>query len=294
MSTWHAVARGALDLLLPAACVVCRRPHRPDGDGIVCQTCLARLVPLALPQCERCGHPRLSLAVPLPPARPIPVHTALAPDARAAVSGPVAALPSEVPLAPCQWCARLDPAIRAVRSVARMDTGTGADLVHALKYQGWTATSTAMGRRMARLSWPQDVLEERVAVVPLPLSSERLRTRGYNQAELLANAVAPRWRLPVWRNVLVRTRRTQSQVRLTPSERASNVSQAFAVPIGAQARVRGQHVVLVDDVVTTAATLNAAVQALLDGGARIISCVTFGRAPDPGDRATPDSDFTRN
>jgi len=82
-------------------------------------------------------------------------------------------------------------------------------------------------------------------------------------------------------------------VRLTPSERAGNVSGAFAVPESRRAQLRGQHVVLVDDVVTTAATLNAAAQALLEGGARIISCVTFGRAPDPGDRAIPDSDFTR-
>jgi ComF family protein len=175
-----------------------------------------------------------------------------------------------------------------------MDTGTGGDLVHALKYQGWSRVALPMGRRMARLDWPQDVREERAALIPIPLAVERLRERGYNQASLLAEALGPLWRVPVWPDALVRTRHTQSQVRLTPSERASNVSQAFAVPVNWQARLRGQHVVLVDDVITTAATVNAAVQALLDGGARIISCVTFGRAPDPGDRAAPDSDFTRN
>ncbi|MFN8717223.1 MAG: ComF family protein [Gemmatimonas sp.] len=185
------------------------------------------------------------------------------------------------------------PAIRTVRSVARMDTGTGAQLVHALKYQGWQAAAVPMARRMAQLQWPTDVHEERAAVVPLPLSPERLRERGYNQAECLARALAPAWRVPVWGDALRRIRTTHSQVRLTPSERAGNVSRAFAVPESRRAQLRGQHVVLVDDVVTTAATLNAAAQALLEGGARIISCVTFGRAPDPGDRAIPDSDFTR-
>jgi predicted amidophosphoribosyltransferase len=97
----------------------------------------------------------------------------------------------------------------------------------------------------------------------------------------------------VWADVLERTRVTRSQVRLTPWERAGNVSRAFAVPESRRTQLRGRHLVLVDDVVTTAATLNAAAQALLDGGARIISCVTFGRAPDPGDRAAPDSDFIR-
>jgi ComF family protein len=175
-----------------------------------------------------------------------------------------------------------------------MDTGTGADLVHALKYRGWSRAALPMGRRMARLHWPADVVEERVALVPLPLGSGRLRERGYNQAELLALATSDAWQLPVWADALVRTRETRSQVRLTPSDRASNVSQAFAVPKHRRASIRGQHVVLVDDVITTAATVNAAVQALLEGGARIISCVTFGRAPDPGDRAAPDSDSTRN
>jgi ComF family protein len=175
-----------------------------------------------------------------------------------------------------------------------MDSGTGGDLVHALKYQGWTRAAVPMARRMARLEWPQDVREERAAIIPIPLSAARERERGYNQAALLAGRLAPFWRVPVWSDVLVRVRETSSQVRLTPSERASNVSQAFVVPVQFQERLRGQHVVLVDDVITTAATVNAAVQALMRGGVRIISCATFGRAPDPGDRTAPDSDFTRN
>jgi ComF family protein len=175
-----------------------------------------------------------------------------------------------------------------------MDDGSGGELVHALKYQGWHVVAAPMARRMARLAWPQDVLEERVAVVPMPLSAQRLRERGYNQAEMLARALGPHWRVPLWRDVLVRARHTQSQVRLTPSQRTSNVSGAFAVPESRRAMLRGQHVVLVDDVITTAATLNAAARALLDGGARIISCVTFGRAPDTGDRAVPDDDSLRN
>lgn len=275
---WGELARGALDLLLPQACALCRRPHDAGDDGIVCPACLGRLAPLAWPQCDRCGQARLTATVPLPAARGA--------DGRDA-------LPSAADLPPCRWCDRLMPAIRAVRSVARMDTGTGSQLVHALKYQGWQAAAVPMARRMARLSWPADVRDERAALVPLPLSRERLRERGYNQAECLARALAPAWQVPVWEEVLERTRVTRSQVRLTPSERAGNVSRAFAVPESRRAQLRGRHLVLVDDVVTTAATLNAAAQALLDGGARIISCVTFGRAPDPGDRAAPDSDFIR-
>ena len=175
-----------------------------------------------------------------------------------------------------------------------MDRGCGGELVHALKYQGWTRVAVAMGRRMARLDWPLDVREERAAIVPIPLGRGRLRERGYNQAALLAHAVSPSWNVPVLDDAIVRVRETRSQVRLTPSDRSGNVSQAFVVPKERRAALRGQHVVLVDDVITTAATVNAAVDALLDGGARIISCVTFGRAPDPGDRTAQNSDFTRN
>jgi predicted amidophosphoribosyltransferase len=65
---------------------------------------------------------------------------------------------------------------------------------------------------------------------------------------------------------------------------------AFTVAILAGTRLHGAHALLVDDVITTAATLNAAARALTEGGARIISYITFGRAPDPGDRAASDID----
>ena len=145
-----------------------------------------------------------------------------------------------------------------------------------------------MANWMARLTWPVDVVEERVALIPVPVSADRLRERGYNQAARLADALGARWGLPVWDRAVLRTRQQASQVRLTPSERAANVSGAFAVPETWRAALRGQHVVVVDDVVTTAATLNAVAEALVAGGARIISGVTFGRAPDPGTRPLSD------
>lgn len=174
-----------------------------------------------------------------------------------------------------------------------MDVGTGAALVHALKYDGWSRLAIPMARRMSQLDFPDDVVRERTALVPVPLSPARVRERGYNQAERLASALSVHWRIPVWTDVVRRTRDTKSQVRLTPSERTGNVLHAFADTPETKARLRGAHVVLVDDVITTAATLNAAAEALTSSGARIISFITFGRAPDPGDRADnsfPDQD----
>ncbi|HEU4995235.1 MAG TPA: double zinc ribbon domain-containing protein [Gemmatimonadaceae bacterium] len=236
----------ALDFLLPATCAACERVMDQGEDGLVCGRCWARLAPLGAPQCERCGHPRLR--------------------------------PS------CAWCALLPPYVRAVRSVCWMHRGTGSSIVHALKYGGWHGVADGMARRLARLAWPLDVDEERTAVIPVPLARSRLRERGYNQSECLGAGLAPRWHVPLRCDVLERARATQTQTRLTPEERLANVSGAFRVGASARRAVRNAHLILVDDVVTTAATLNACAAALIAGGARIVSYVTFGRAPSAGDR----------
>jgi ComF family protein len=234
-----------VELALPRVCLACEQ--LTSSAGLVCQTCWSRLPAMPHPRCDRCGHPTGGRR--------------------------------------CRWCDLLPPYVRAVRSVCweKADT-TAQAIVHALKYGGWPAIATEIGARMARLDWPDDVKRERTALVPVPLGGVRLRERGYNQSELLATAVATRWQVPVWTDVLTRARETSSQTRLTPDERLGNVSGAFRAGVSARIKLRGAHVVLVDDVVTTASTLNACAAALFDGGARVLSYVTFARAPAAGDR----------
>jgi ComF family protein len=239
-------ARALRELLLPVVCCACGRALDDGEPGIVCGRCLARLVPLPGPRCARCGHPSL---------RPV-----------------------------CQWCELLPPYVRAARSACWVHRGAGLAVVHALKYGGWRNAAPAMAARMARLDWPPDVVAERAALLPVPLASARQRERGYNQSEELAHALASWWQLPVWPHALERARVTRTQTRLTPEQRLMNVSDAFRVPETARGALRRSHVVLVDDVVTTAATLNACAAALHAAGARVISYVTFGRAPAVGDR----------
>lgn len=168
-----------------------------------------------------------------------------------------------------------------------MGAGTGEDIVYALKYDGWTRVAEAMACHMARVSWVADVVEERTAIIPVALSRARLRERGFNQSSLIAASLAPLWDIPVWERSLVRTAGARSQTELTPGERLSNVAGAFAVPRSAQKSLRGAHVILVDDVVTTGATLRACSSALFAAGTRTISYMTFGRAPSSGDRLIP-------
>jgi ComF family protein len=236
-----------LDLLLPPTCAVCRSAMQGEPE-LVCGRCWLEARELPRPRCARCGHPWAG-------GRP----------------------------APCRWCEQLPPFVRAVRSAYAIPGGTAGSIVHALKYHGWVAVAPAMARRMSALRFPDDVERERAALVPVPLSPSRLRHRGYNQSLELARALGERWRIPVRPELLVRSRATESQTRLTPGERRRNVAGAFRAT-AERTSLRGLHLVLVDDVLTTGATLNACAAALYDGGARILSFVTFGRAPALGDR----------
>jgi ComF family protein len=164
-----------------------------------------------------------------------------------------------------------------------MPVEPAASIVHALKYEGWPAIAGDLAERMSRLTWPSDVIEERKALIPIPLASARKRQRGYNQSALIAHELGRRWRLSVWDDAVRRTRATESQTRLTPEERRANVAGSFSVG-GDLRRIADAHLVIVDDVVTTAATLNSCAKVLYDAGARIISYVTFGRAHASGDR----------
>ena len=238
--------RALADLFLPISCVACERLVPSVESGIVCGHCWSRVRELPYPRCDRCGH---MLAA-----------------------------------GDCQWCDYLPPYVRAARSFCWVTPGTGGKFIHALKYSGWSGVADAMAERLARMTWPADVVEERTALIPVPLAASRNRERGYNQSALIASGLSRRWAIPVWPEVLWRTRATRTQTELTPGERLSNVAGAFRVRDSARESLRGAHVVVVDDVVTTGATLGACASALFEAGSRIISYVTFGRAVAAGDR----------
>jgi ComF family protein len=240
------IADQLVEVLLPRVCIVCADQMLVTA-GRICVGCWARLPRLPFPRCERCGHPTRGLD--------------------------------------CRWCDLLPPYVRAARSLCwELPDTTAQSVVHGLKYGGWPAIAGEMAQHISRIDWPADVRRERAAIVPVPLAPTRLRERGFNQSELLAIALAPLWSVPVWSGVIERVRHTPSQTRLSPLDRVRNVSGAFRASGPSRAILRGAHVVLIDDVVTTASTLNACAAALYDGGARILSYVSFARAPASGDR----------
>ncbi len=173
------------------------------------------------------------------------------------------------PDALCGACQARPPAFDSL-AAGGLFGGPLADAVHALKYQGRPALARPLGGWLAsRLAVPPGAM-----VISVPLARKRRRERGYDQASLLADAFARAAGTRRLRRALARIRDTPPQVGRDREARARNVAGAF-VAAGA---VAGRDIVLVDDVVTTGATVDAAARALKDAGARSIAVVALARA----------------
>ncbi|MEE8279313.1 MAG: phosphoribosyltransferase family protein, partial [Alphaproteobacteria bacterium] len=134
-------------------------------------------------------------------------------------------------------------------------------------------------RWMARAG--AELLEDADLIVPVPLHRLRLLSRRYNQAALLAHGIAKASGLAVVPDLLVRTRRTPSQGRLSPARRRRNVGGAFAVKGSRAGLLKGKRVLLIDDVLTTGATVSACTRALRRAGAKAADVLTLARVVRP-------------
>jgi ComF family protein len=147
-----------------------------------------------------------------------------------------------------------------------------------LKYGGRIAIAETMARQMVRLI-PADA----DLLVPVPLHRWRIWTRGFNQAALIAQALARLAGVPEDRTILVRTRRTAPLRGLGRRQRARTVSGVFAATADARQRVQGRAVVLVDDVYTSGATADACTRVLLRAGAASVTILCWARVLSAGD-----------
>jgi ComF family protein len=172
--------------------------------------------------------------------------------------GMVASIPNG--LVQLEWCATYSGPIRSA--------------LHALKYEGDRRLAQPLGLALAerwrRAGVGGDVL------VPVPVHADRLRARGFNQAELLAKAAGRALGVPV-SSCLTRPHTTQAQHRLNRARRSENVGHAFALTEGREQVVRGRWVIIVDDIVTTGATLSGCAQALAAAGATAVCGLAVAR-----------------
>jgi ComF family protein len=152
-------------------------------------------------------------------------------------------------------------------------------LVHALKYGDRLDLAPMMGRWLCHAGG--ELLAEADALVPVPLHWRRRWARRFNQSAMLAAAVSAASGVPIAGGALKRVKFTAQQVGLSRAARATNVQGAFRVPPEGKAAVAGRRLVLVDDVLTSGATVEGCAKALLRAGARNVDVLVFARVADP-------------
>lgn len=173
----------------------------------------------------------------------------------------------------CPACRRYSVRVDGIRSVLLFE-GAVRTAIHRLKYRNGRMLAGPFGQLMAA-GWDRLGIEVDV-IVPVPLHPQRLRQRGYNQAALLARELARHTGLPSHEGALSRVRHTASQMALDAAARRDNVRGAFRCTDG---QLRGRRVLLIDDVCTTGATLDACADALRAAGAIAVWGFTLARAP---------------
>jgi ComF family protein len=238
----RAIMRFTRDAALPPLCLSCRELVGSDG---LCPTCWSKLSFITRPYCERLGIPFVY--------DPGPGILSMQ-----AIADP--------------------PAYRRARAAVRYDD-VARTLVHAFKYGDRLDLGPTLGRWMAAAG--RELTAEADALIPVPLHWRRLWARRFNQSALLAKIIGTASGVPVVTGALKRVKATRQQVGLTASERARNVQGAFRVPPSARADIVGRRVLLVDDVLTSGATLDACARVLLRAGAADVDVLVFARVVDP-------------
>ncbi len=237
---------GAADFLLPPVCLGCHKPL--GGHDALCARCWRSIEFIRAPLCDRLG-------IPLPYATGGTIVSA------AALADP--------------------PHYDRARAAAHF-TGVVRDLVHKFKYADQHDSRRLLGRWLSTAG--HELLDDADLLAPVPLHRIRLFTRRFNQAAILAHEVSRLRNLACDPDVLVRVKRTPQQVGLTRDQRQRNMSAAFKVPTSALERIQGRNVVLIDDVITTGATIDACAAALKAAGARRVDVLAV--AIVTGDRVS--------
>lgn len=242
----------ALDLVLPHLCMACREPV--DGPGRLCAACWSAVDFIVDPMCDSCG---------------LPFDYAIGPGAV------------------CGACARAAPAFDRARAAMRYGD-VARRLVAGFKYADRLHLAPALAQWLARAAAPLlDGAGSPGLIVPTPLHRRRLVARRFNQSAMLAQGLARLSGVPVALDALERRRATPPQAALrSAAGRRRNVAGAFRVPPHRRALVEGRIILLVDDVLTTGATVEACARALRAAGAARVDATTLARvvrntAPEP-------------
>ena len=234
--------RLALNTLLPMECMGCSQPLTDNPVPFFCRSCWDEIRPLTGPVCPRCGYPfpsELSLTY-------SPTHL-------------------------CGECRHHKPAFTQARSLFTYE-GVMRKAIHLLKYQGKVSLVPHLTTLMNAAWQPIPNLD---LVLPVPLHPARLKDREFNQALLLADQLAKEFHIPVSFRNLRRGRVTPAQTNISRKARRKNLRRTFFLK--APQDIKGQRVLLVDDVLTTGTTVNECAKALRKAGSSDVYVVTLAR-----------------
>jgi len=238
---WKAVLEG-VDWLLPPACQLCGTTLAGTEAGELCRDCRGRIPSIPTPRCPSCLLPH------------------------AATSGVDY---------PCEACLRDPLPVASVTALGLYDAGL-REAIHRFKFRNAIGLQRPLGAMLAMsLGDTVDAEGARPKIVPVPLHPRRLRERTYNQSRLLAVNMARHLQCDLECQLLVRKVPTLPQQELALDARRRNVRGAFEVT----RRLSGEHLLLVDDVMTSGATLRSCATALLKAGAGRVDAAVLARAP---------------
>ena len=232
-----------LDLLLPPQCVCCGVIVAEEAG--LCADCWSQIEFLGPPACPKCGFP---------------FEFDMGDDIL------------------CGACLRTPPVFGRCRAAFRYDEHSRG-LILDLKYRDRTYLAPALARLLYQAG--RELVGEADAIVPVPLHRWRLARRRFNQSTLLAQQLGKLASKPVLADALLRHRATRSQGGLNRTARRRNVRGAFRLREREQHQINGLKVLLIDDVMTTGATVAASARCLLRGGAAVVDVLTLARVVRP-------------
>jgi ComF family protein len=234
--------RSITDAIVPPVCLACHAPS--SSHDALCPPCWTSIHFITHPLCDRLGHP-------------MPFDTGGTIVSAAALADP--------------------PSYHRARA-ATIFGGTAQKLIHGFKYADRHDARRLFGRWLQTAG--RDLLDEADFLVPVPLNRWRLLHRRYNQAAILANELSRLTGVAVLNEAVIRIKATPRQVGLTSAERRANVAGAFKVTTKGSEAMTGRRIVLVDDVITTGATCNAAARTLLGAGAAHVDILALALVTD--------------
>lgn len=235
------VIQGLGDLVFPPRCMACGIMLTGPGGESFCSPCFSLIRFIVPPMCSCCGLP-------------------MAGDGAGHL---------------CGDCILSRPPYAIARSVARYEAVL-LDAIHIFKYKGKIAAGEVLGKMMADHVYPGLSIADYSLIIPVPLHTKRLRERGFNQAVILAREISKRFSIPHDFLTLRRHVFTQPQVSLGKDRRTENVRGAFTVKN--EKKVKGQKIILVDDVYTTGSTVGECAGVLMTHGAAEVAALTLARA----------------